>query len=92
MRPDTQSGPRTPTAAVPEVTPPGAPAVTDIEVYRTANTIVTRYGDDAPRFSSQQMENFRRRGEPKEQAVWARIGMAVDELLFAKAEIQRSMA
>ncbi len=90
MRPDTQDGSQT-VAAVPPVAPPVSPPVTDAEVYRTANMIVTRYGDDAPRFSSQQMENFRQRGEPKEQAIWARIGMAVDELLFAKAEIQRSM-
>lgn len=83
MRPDTQNGSKTPPAAI--------PPVTDVEVYRTANMIVTRYGGDALRFASQQMERFRQRGEPKEQAIWARIGMAVDELLFAKAEIQRSM-
>ena len=87
MRPDTQSGSRTPAA----VAPPATPAVSDIEVYRMANVIVARYGDDALRFASQQMERFHQRGEPKEQAIWARIGTAVDELLFAKAEIQRSM-
>ncbi len=67
------------------------PPVTDVDVYRTANMIVTRYGDEALRFAAQQMEHFRQRGENKEQAIWARIGMAVDELLFAKAEIKRSM-
>ena len=95
MRPDAKRGSQTPAAAIPPSSPPGTPAVApplaDVEVYRTANMIVTRYGDDAPRFASQQMERFRQRGEPKEQAVWARIGMAADELLFAKAEIQRSM-
>ncbi len=65
--------------------------VTDIDVYRTANMIVTRYGEDALRFAAQQMEHFRQRGEHKEQANWSRIGVAVDELLFARAEIQRTM-
>jgi hypothetical protein len=67
------------------------PPVTDTDICRTANLIVTRYGDDALRFAAQQMEHFRQRGENKEQAIWARIGMAVDDLLFAKAEIRRSM-
>ncbi len=83
MRPEIQSGSQTPAATI--------PPVTDVEVYRTANMIVTRYGGDALRFAAQQMEHFRQRGEHKEHAIWARIGMAVDELLFAKAEIQRSM-
>lgn len=78
-----QSEPQTPAVTI--------PPVTDTDVYRTANMIVTRYGEDALRFAAQQMEHFRQRGEHKEQATWSRIGVAVDELLFAKAEIQRSM-
>ena len=83
MRPDMQSEPLTPAVTI--------QPVTDTDVYRTANMIVTRYGEDALRFAAQQTEHFRQRGEHKEHATWARIGIAVDELLFAKAEIQRSM-
>ncbi len=90
MRLDTQSRSKVP-AAIPPITPPASSPVTDIEIYRTANMIVARNEGDALRFASQQMERFRQRGEPKEQAIWARIGMAVDDLLFAKAEIKRSM-
>ncbi len=88
MGPGARFNPQTPAASG---APPMTPLVTDVEVYRTANIIVARYGDEALRFTSQQMERFHQRGEPKEQAVWARIGIAVDDLLFAKAEIQRSM-
>lgn len=82
-QPTASNGPQAPAAAI--------PPVTDTDVYRTANMIATRYGDDALRFAAQQMEHFRQRGEHKEQAIWARIGLAVDDLLFAKAEIKRSM-
>ncbi len=83
MRPDMQSEPQTPAVTI--------QPVTDTDVYRKATMIVTRYGEDALRFAAQQMEHFIQRGENKEHATWARIGIAVDELLFAKAEIQRSM-
>ncbi len=67
------------------------PPVTDADVCRTANMIVTRYGSESLRFAAQQMEVFRQRGDHKEHAIWARIGIAVDDLLFAKAEIDRSI-
>lgn len=53
------------------------PPVTDADVHGIANMIITRYGDDALRFAAQQMEHFRRCGDHKEHAIWARIGMAV---------------
>lgn len=86
MRLDTQNKSRTLEEAAPVTQ-----LVPDLEVYRTANTIVTLYGDEALRFATQQAERFRQRGEPNGQAVWTRIGDAAGELLFAKAEIQRSM-
>ena len=67
------------------------PPVTDADISRTATMIVTRYGSEALRFAAQQMEVFNQRGDHKEHAIWVRIGVAVDDLLFAKSEIDRSM-
>ncbi len=55
------------------------PPVTEADVRGIAGMIITRHGNDALRFAAQQMELFRRRGDHKEHAIWARIGMAVGE-------------
>lgn len=62
------------------------PPITDADVHGIANMIVTRYSDDALRFAAQQMEHFRRCGDHKEHAIWARIGMAVGTQESAPAQ------
>lgn len=52
------------------------PPVTDSDIHGAAKIIAARYGDDAVTFAAQQMDFYRRSGNDKEYAIWARIGMA----------------
>jgi len=53
----------------------------DIEVYRAANTLVKRWGQDAPLEAARNADAMIERGDPEGLAVWKRILKAVDELL-----------
>ncbi len=55
--------------------------VDDLEIYRAANQLVTRYGQDAEFEAAKQADAMIERGDPEGLAVWKRILRAVDDLL-----------
>ncbi len=55
--------------------------ITDLEIYRAANQLVKRYGQDAELEAAKQADAMIERGDPEGLAVWKRILKAVDELL-----------
>ena len=52
----------------------------DIEIYRTANVLVSQYGDDAPAIAQERVEALAYSGDTEGAAVWLRIARAVAEL------------
>ncbi len=55
--------------------------VEDLEIYRAANQLVKRYGEDAELEAAKQADAMLEAGDPEGLAVWKRILKAVDELL-----------
>ncbi len=55
--------------------------VPNLEIYRAANQLVKRYGEDAEFKAAKQADAMIERGDPEGLAVWRRILSAVDELL-----------
>ena len=54
--------------------------VEEIEIWRAANQLVKRYGEDAGFEAAKQADAMIERGDPEGLAVWKRILRAVDEL------------
>ena len=52
----------------------------DIEIYRTANVLVSLYGDDALTIAQERVGALACRGDTEGVAVWLRIERAVEEL------------
>ena len=57
-----------------------APMLPDIEIYRTANVLVSLYDDDAPAIAQERVEALAYGRDTEGVAVWLRIGQAVAEL------------
>ncbi len=55
--------------------------ITDLEIYRAANQLVKRYGEDAEFEAAMRADAMIEQGDPEGLAVWKRILKAVDELL-----------
>ncbi len=55
--------------------------ITDLEIFRAANQLVKRYGEDAEFEAAMRADAMIERGDPEGLAVWKRILKAVDELL-----------
>ncbi len=55
--------------------------ITDLEIFRAANQLIQRYGQDAEFRAAKQADAMIERGDPEGLAVWKRILRAVDELL-----------
>ena len=55
--------------------------ISDLEIYRAANQLVKRHGEDAEFEAAKQADAMIERGDPEGLAVWKRILRAVDELL-----------
>ncbi len=55
--------------------------ITDLEIWRAANQLIQRYGDDAGFEAAKQADAMIEAGDPEGLAVWKRILKAVDELL-----------
>ncbi len=55
--------------------------ITDLEIYRAANQLVKRYGEDAEFEAAMRADAMIEQGDPEGLAVWKRILRAVDELL-----------
>ncbi len=54
--------------------------ITDLEIYRAANQLVKRYGEDAGIEAAKQADAMLEAGDIDGQQVWKRILRAVDEL------------
>ncbi len=55
--------------------------ITDLEIYRAANQLILRYGEDAESEAVGEIGVMIEQGDPEGLAVWKRILSAVDELL-----------
>ncbi len=53
----------------------------DLKIFRAANQLVKRYGQDAGFEAAMRADAMIERGDPEGLAVWKRILKAVDELL-----------
>ncbi len=53
----------------------------DLDIYRTANVLVKRHGDDAPIHAAMNADDMLEKGDLDGYAVWKRIVKAVDELM-----------
>ncbi len=58
--------------------------INDLEIYRAANQLVKRYGQDAGFEAAKQADAMIERGDPEGLAVWKRILRAVEGLQRAK--------
>ena len=56
----------------------------EMEIYRAANQLVSRYGKDAGIEAAMRAAAMVERGDPEGLAVWKRILRAVDELQLDK--------
>ena len=54
--------------------------VSDLEVYRAANQLIQRYGQDAELEAAMRADAMIEQGDPEGLAVWKRILKAVDDL------------
>ncbi len=54
--------------------------VNDIDIWRSANLYVQRYGDDAAIHAAMQADRFLDAGDLDGAAVWRRILSAIEEL------------
>ena len=53
----------------------------DIDIYRAANRLVDRHGDDAPIEAAMRAGAMMDQGDMGGRAVWLRIKAAVEEML-----------
>ncbi len=58
--------------------PPGAP---DIDIYRSAATLIKRYGEDAPIQAGMRVDALLDESDLDGQAVWRQILAAIEALL-----------
>ncbi len=54
--------------------------ITDLEIFRAANQLVKRYGQDAELEAAMRADAMLEAGDIEGQRVWKRILKAVDEL------------
>ncbi len=52
----------------------------DLDIYRSANVLVTRHGPDAPIHAAMRADAILEKGDLDGYAVWKRILRAVEEL------------
>jgi hypothetical protein len=57
------------------------PAVPDLEAWRSANTLVDRYGAQAWLISARQADAFLSQGDMKGRRAWMAVHQAIAELL-----------
>ena len=53
----------------------------DLDIYRTANTLIKKHGDEAPIHAAMRADEMLEAGDLDGLAVWKRVLKAVDELL-----------
>ena len=60
------------------------PVIADIDIWRSAQVMVKRYGRDAPLEAAQRADAMLDEGDMDGHAVWLRTVKAVEELLRQK--------
>ena len=58
--------------------------ISDPDIWRAANLLILRHGDDAPIHAAQRADELMAEGDTEGWGVWKRICAAVDELLRAE--------
>ena len=53
----------------------------DLDTYRAANELIKQHGDDAPIEAAMRADELMEAGDMEGEAVWLRIGKAIEELL-----------
>ncbi len=56
--------------------------IPDLDIYRSANLLVKRHGQDAPIHAAMWADAMLEKGDLDGYAAWKRIIKAVEELLF----------
>ncbi len=64
--------------------------IPDLDIYRSANVLVKRYGPDAPIHAAMRADAMLEKGDPDGYAVWKRILRALEEL--QREELQENEA
>ncbi len=54
--------------------------IPDLDIYRAANLLIKRHGDDAPIHAAMQADALLEAGDLDGYAVWKRVLRAVEEL------------
>jgi hypothetical protein len=54
--------------------------ITDLDIYRAANLLIDRYGDDALTEAAQMIDRMLAEGDSEGRIVWRRIKRAIEEL------------
>jgi hypothetical protein len=54
--------------------------VPDIDIYRAANILIERYGDNAVIEAAKRLDTMLERGDLAGRDVWRRIRQAIDDL------------
>ncbi len=57
------------------------PVIADIDIYRSANELIEKHGNDAPIEAAMRADELLENGDVEGKAVWIRIVKAVEELL-----------
>ena len=55
--------------------------VDDLDIYRSANLLIDRHGEDAPIFAAQQADACLEGGDLDGKGTWMRVIRAINELL-----------
>lgn len=58
----------------------------DIDIYRTANEFIKRYGDNADTQASMMADKMMARGGMEARAMWLRVIEAIEELRTLKRQ------
>ncbi len=58
--------------------------IPDLDIYRSANVIIKRHGEDAPIHAAMRADAMLEAGDPDGYGVWKRILRAVGELRRVK--------
>ncbi len=53
----------------------------DLDIYRSANVLIQKHGEDAPILAAMRADQLMETGDMEGRAVWLRIVKAIEELL-----------
>ena len=52
----------------------------DLDIYRAANVLIQKHGEDAPILAAMRADELMETGDMEGEAVWLRIVKAIEEL------------